>query len=341
MCAALSSATVLFASVIALLLSTSAYAEPFQSNAQFRANWNNLIDAARANPSQVTHKQIAATESDPTTDLWTFPLPDRNVTVMLFENSRWAMYCFNTGTPTIDCYNNVGEKNVLNNNRATPKSTSPSGDFNCNSPILTVGKQDPSAVASLKLRHAGGLWSIVYTMSDGTVYQRNEQYEISDTSTANVQEWTGRKRTDSNVVEIGDLTQNGSTFVYNERLWQGGRLIIDATASCRSASQTVEGDASPSPPLAAVDRSLPGSGKTSSSTLPDENMDDPIRVPLQLRGGTFVVPVTINDRIDLDFTVDSGASTVVIPADVFFTLIRTGTIRAVSDQSVSYPQALK
>ena len=38
------------------------------------------------------------------------------------------------------------------------------------------------------------------------------------------------------------------------------------------------------------------------------------------------MPVTINGKIELDFTVDSGASTVVVPADVFGTLIRTGTI---------------
>jgi clan AA aspartic protease (TIGR02281 family) len=43
--------------------------------------------------------------------------------------------------------------------------------------------------------------------------------------------------------------------------------------------------------------------------------------------GTYVVPVTINDAITLDFTVDSGASDVTIPIDVVKTLIRTGTIR--------------
>ena len=43
-------------------------------------------------------------------------------------------------------------------------------------------------------------------------------------------------------------------------------------------------------------------------------------------GGTFVVPVQINDAITLKFTLDSGASDVSIPADVVSTLIRTGTI---------------
>ena len=50
-------------------------------------------------------------------------------------------------------------------------------------------------------------------------------------------------------------------------------------------------------------------------------------VPLRKQGGTFVVPVLINDRITLDFTVDSGAADVSIPGDVFSTLIRAGTVQ--------------
>jgi len=76
------------------------------------------------------------------------------------------------------------------------------------------------------------------------------------------------------------------------------------------------------------------SGKASSvqaeappqTIAPDLGSAGPVSVPLQMRGGTFLVPVTINGKIELDFTVDSGASTVVVPADVFGTLIRTGTI---------------
>jgi uncharacterized protein len=43
-------------------------------------------------------------------------------------------------------------------------------------------------------------------------------------------------------------------------------------------------------------------------------------------GGTFKVPVTVNGQLTLNFTVDSGASDVSIPADVVMTLVRTGTI---------------
>ena len=52
-----------------------------------------------------------------------------------------------------------------------------------------------------------------------------------------------------------------------------------------------------------------------------------VAIPLQKEGGTFVVPVLINNAITLNFVVDSGAADVSIPADVVSTLIRTGTLQ--------------
>jgi clan AA aspartic protease (TIGR02281 family) len=53
-----------------------------------------------------------------------------------------------------------------------------------------------------------------------------------------------------------------------------------------------------------------------------------VTVPLKVSGsGTFSVPVEINGRITLDFTLDSGASDVTLPSDVFTTLKRTGTVK--------------
>lgn len=49
-------------------------------------------------------------------------------------------------------------------------------------------------------------------------------------------------------------------------------------------------------------------------------------VKLIKSGGTYSVPVTINSSVRLNFVVDSGASDVTIPFDVFSTLMRTGTI---------------
>jgi predicted aspartyl protease len=59
-----------------------------------------------------------------------------------------------------------------------------------------------------------------------------------------------------------------------------------------------------------------------------EDFAAPKTAPVALKkdGGIFVVPVEINGTITLDFGVDSGAADVNVPADVFSTLTRTGTI---------------
>ena len=50
-------------------------------------------------------------------------------------------------------------------------------------------------------------------------------------------------------------------------------------------------------------------------------------IPVEADGGTFVVSVSINDSVRLKFTLDSGASDVSIPADVVWTLFRSGTVK--------------
>lgn len=49
-------------------------------------------------------------------------------------------------------------------------------------------------------------------------------------------------------------------------------------------------------------------------------------IDMTSEGGTYVIPVTINDAIKLNFVIDSGAADVAIPADVVLTLFRTGTV---------------
>lgn len=50
-------------------------------------------------------------------------------------------------------------------------------------------------------------------------------------------------------------------------------------------------------------------------------------IPLRMEGGTLVLPVLINNRIALNFVIDSGAADVTIPQDVVLTLMRTGTLK--------------
>jgi clan AA aspartic protease (TIGR02281 family) len=50
------------------------------------------------------------------------------------------------------------------------------------------------------------------------------------------------------------------------------------------------------------------------------------RVLLASKGGILVAPVIINNSIKLDFFVDSGASDVTIPAELYSKLVRSGAI---------------
>jgi clan AA aspartic protease (TIGR02281 family) len=49
-------------------------------------------------------------------------------------------------------------------------------------------------------------------------------------------------------------------------------------------------------------------------------------VAMTPEGGTYTIPVEINGAVRLPFMLDTGATNVVIPADVFLTLVRSGTI---------------
>src|SRR5215471_7786362 len=50
-------------------------------------------------------------------------------------------------------------------------------------------------------------------------------------------------------------------------------------------------------------------------------------IRLQRRGGGYLVPVAVNGLPPIPFVLDSGADVVMLPAEVVFTLIRTGTLQ--------------
>ena len=60
-----------------------------------------------------------------------------------------------------------------------------------------------------------------------------------------------------------------------------------------------------------------------SDTIPSSHT----RVPLRIDRGISFVPVEINGTLKLDFAIDSGASDVSVPADVFSTLKRTSSVK--------------
>ena len=59
------------------------------------------------------------------------------------------------------------------------------------------------------------------------------------------------------------------------------------------------------------------------SNPPVERSDE---IQIERRGDAYYVPVRINDTITLPFLLDTGASDIVIPADVALTLIRAGAL---------------
>jgi len=67
-------------------------------------------------------------------------------------------------------------------------------------------------------------------------------------------------------------------------------------------------------------------GPSTSPVPPLKGSSSTIEVNLDRQRGVLLVPVLINDKIPLDFVIDSGASDVTVPADVVSTLMRTGTL---------------
>jgi len=57
-----------------------------------------------------------------------------------------------------------------------------------------------------------------------------------------------------------------------------------------------------------------------------ESRSREVRVLLASKGGILVAPAVINNSIKLDFIVDSGASDVSIPAELYSTMVRSGAI---------------
>lgn len=68
--------------------------------------------------------------------------------------------------------------------------------------------------------------------------------------------------------------------------------------------------------------------KTELGLIEGANGNSPLetRIPLVKMSGGLIAPVVINNTLKLNFIVDSGASDVSIPADVFASLVRANTV---------------
>ena len=83
----------------------------------------------------------------------------------------------------------------------------------------------------------------------------------------------------------------------------------------------------PTPPVIPSNAPVGSQGPPPSPpTNPRPSVLDAEEVPLVKVGGVYALPVEINGVLRLRFVLDSGAAEVNIPADVVFTLLRSGTI---------------
>ena len=97
---------------------------------------------------------------------------------------------------------------------------------------------------------------------------------------------------------------------------------------CKLYSDRIEGDHVVPGGTEYLDVGCLKNGKLiKSKTAPSQESENTHHVQMVKEGGTYTVPVLINDVLVLHFVVDSGAADVTIPADVAMTLNRTGTIR--------------
>ena len=113
------------------------------------------------------------------------------------------------------------------------------------------------------------------------------------------------------------------TVFVGEQVWSYNGI------ACRAADGTWQevGSRSNGQFVASVESKETSSRPTSSPKARSSASSGATEVHLVREAGTFRVPVLINGVIELNFTLDSGASDVLIPADVVMTLLRTGTLK--------------
>jgi clan AA aspartic protease (TIGR02281 family) len=124
---------------------------------------------------------------------------------------------------------------------------------------------------------------------------------------------------------VGEVRTDSRTglYYYIEVIYdqsKAGSVIVKTVAECSPIGNVAPGRTFQAavPQMAVPQRS--------ASLEPPVHGSQQAIVPMVSDGGTFAVPVTINNQLTLKFVVDSGASDVSVPTDVVSTLVRTGTI---------------
>jgi clan AA aspartic protease (TIGR02281 family) len=202
-------------------------------------------------------------------------------------------------------------------------------ELNCFPARTLVGNNNPSPanrVVKTYVRHSEAGWLVYHTLASQGIIDRSSQYSINDSSTpSSTEQWTGRFNRDPSLVMVGEVRTDPRTglYYYIEAIYdqsRAGTLIVKTVAECSPIGNVAPGRTFQAavPQMAVPQRS--------TNLEPPLHSSSEAIVPMVSDGGTFAVPVTINNQLTLKFVVDSGASDVSVPTDVVSTLVRTGTI---------------
>ena len=196
-------------------------------------------------------------------------------------------------------------------------------ELNCFPARTLIGDNNPgraNRVIKTYVRHSDTGWLVLHTLASSAIIDRGSQYSMIDSSNPSApDQWTGRLNRGPNLIMVGEIKVDHRTglYYYTEEIYdqfKSGARIVKTIAQCSPVGNTIEASAPQGLPPQRTMGGAPVRGSYQAV------------VPMVADGGTFAVPVTINNQLTLKFVVDSGASDVSIPTDVVSTLVRTGTI---------------
>ncbi len=101
--------------------------------------------------------------------------------------------------------------------------------------------------------------------------------------------------------------------------------LVGAVACVAVAAWAV--NALPGAPRAPAPVATTAPTRVSMLSLARASTPAPAAIAMRLDGGVYVVPVSVNGVLTLDCVVDSGASDVNIPAEMFRKLVRAGSVK--------------
>lgn len=204
--------------------------------------------------------------------------------------------------------------------------------------LLCIPKPDqlgatPDPIDTISVTYQGEEWTVVHSATSGKFYVRSEQYDIRDTSSQGESwGWIGVHKRKKGIGMISMTYRSGDNFVYVENVSDlaTGKTIGEVTARCIERKSLAESfglldvQAKVRAPLA---QQRPARVDTVHGEKPPQSRPErALSAQFDISGGVPQVPVVINERLSLDFILDSGATDVSIPSDVALTLVRTGTI---------------